>query len=188
MPSLRPFRPSIVRGVSGFDVTLPTDSALDSASRAVIFDGGIPASARPVLSRWVTLVEPAGIGAAVPDFEAHGLGVTTALLFGPLAPEQVPPTPLCPVDHVRVLDDKTGSTQHPDYFDVLERIVGHLDRNSGLYSYVNISLGPSLAVDDDEVTLWTAALDKRFAHGRCVATVAAGNDGERDAATGLNRI
>jgi hypothetical protein len=43
-------------------------------------------------------------------------------------------------------------------------------------------------VDDDEVTLWTAALDKRFAHGKCVATVAAGNDGELDEATGLNRV
>jgi hypothetical protein len=51
-----------------------------------------------------------------------------------------------------------------------------------------VSLGPALPVDDDEVTLWTAALDKRFAHGRCVATVAAGNDGHLDAAAKLNRI
>lgn len=188
MPTLRPFRPSILRGAQGFDVRLPKDALVDGASRAVIFDGGIPAAAQRALSPWATLVEPAGLGSSVSAFEEHGLGVTTAFLFGPLAAGQSPVPPLCAVDHVRVLDDKTGTANDPDYFDVLDRIVGHLDKNSGLYSYVNISLGPSLAVDDDEVTLWTAALDKRFAHGKCVATVAAGNDGALDEATGLNRI
>ncbi|HXJ48116.1 MAG TPA: S8 family peptidase, partial [Candidatus Acidoferrum sp.] len=188
MPTLRPFRPSILRGDQGFDVQLPNDAPIDGSSRAVIFDGGLPAATTNALSSWATLVEPAGLGSPVPAFEEHGLGVTTAFLFGPLARGQAPAPPLCGVDHVRVLDDKTGTANDPDYFDVLDRIVGHLDKNAGLYSYVNISLGPSLAVDDDEVTLWTAALDKRFAHGNCVATVAAGNDGELDEATGLNRI
>lgn len=188
MPSLRPFRPSLLRGVAGFAVQLPTAAPVDGSSRAVIFDGGLPSAAKTALAPWATLVEPAGLGPSVPTFEEHGLGVTTAFLFGPLASGQSPTTPLCAVDHVRVLDDKTGTANDPDYFDVLDRIVGHLDKNIGLYTYVNISLGPALAVDDDEVTLWTAALDKRFAHGRCVATVAAGNDGELDEATGLNRI
>ncbi len=188
MPSLRPFRPSILRGAQGFDVRLPKDAPVDGASRAVIFDGGIPTAAQKALSPWATLVEPAGLGASVAAFEEHGLGVTTAFLFGPLASGQATAPPLCAVDHVRVLDNKTGTATDPDYFDVLDRIVGHLDKNPGLYSYVNISLGPSLAVDDDEVTLWTAALDKRFAHGKCVATVAAGNDGALDEATGLNRV
>lgn len=188
MPTLRPFRPSILRGSQGFEVRLPKDAPIDGSSRAVIFDGGIPATAARALIPWATLVEPAGLGPSVPAFEEHGLGVTTAFLFGPLAAGQAPAAPLCAVDHVRVLDDKTGTANDPDYFDVLDRIVGHLEKNPGLYSYVNISLGPSLAVDDEEVTLWTAALDKRFAHGKCVATVAAGNDGELDEATGLNRI
>lgn len=188
MPTLRPFRPGILRGASDFDVRLPATGPIDGKTRAVIFDGGIPAAARTALSPWAKVVEPAGIGAAVPAFEEHGLGVTTAFLFGPLASGQTAATPLCHVDHVRVLDDKTDTPEDPDYFDVLNRIVDHLDKNTGLYSYVNISLGPALAVDDDDVTLWTADLDKRFAHGRLVATVAAGNDGERDATTGLNRI
>ena len=188
MPTLRPFRPSILRGSQGFDVRLPKDAPVDGASRAVIFDGGLPVAAEKALSPWVTLVQPAGLGPSKPAFEEHGLGVTTAFLFGPLAAGQAPATPLCAVDHVRVLDSNTGNANDPDYFDVLDRIVGHLDKNPDLYSYVNISLGPSLAVDDEEVTLWTAALDKRFAHGKVVATVAAGNDGELDEAAGLNRI
>lgn len=188
MPILRPFRPSVLRGAANFEVHLPNDVPTDGSSRAVIFDGGLPAEARTALAPWAMQLEPVGIGPSVPAFEEHGLGVTTAFLFGPLSSGQSAAIPPCAVDHVRVLDDKTGNVNDPDYFDVLDRIVGHLDKNPGRYSYVNISLGPSLAVDDDEVTLWTAALDKRFAHGRCVATVAAGNDGELDAATGLNRI
>jgi len=188
MPTLRPFRPEVLRSVSGFDVQLPKNAPVDGAARAVIFDGGLPAGAKKALAPWATLVEPAGLGVPNPAFEEHGLGVTTAFLFGPLVSGQAAAVPLCSVDHVRVLDDKTGTANDPDYFDVLDRIVGHLDKNAALYSYVNISLGPSLAVDDDEVTLWTAALDKRFAHGRCVATVAAGNAGELDDASGLNRI
>lgn len=188
MPTLRPFRPSLLRGASGFDIRLPKDAPVDAVSRAVIFDGGLPTAARSALAPWTTLVEPEGLGPSVSAFEEHGLGVTTAFLFGPLASGQTPATPLCAVDHVRVLDDKTGTARDPDYFDVLDRIVGHLDENPDRYSFVNISLGPALAVDDDEVTLWTAVLDKRFAHGGCVATVAAGNDGELDEATGLNRI
>lgn len=188
MPTLRPVRPSILRGAEGFDVRLPSDAPVDGSSRAVIFDGGLPSTAMKALSAWATLVEPAGLGPSVSGFEEHGLGVTTSFLFGPLASGQAPAPPLCAVDHVRVLDDRTGTANDPDYFDVLDRIIAHLDKNPALYSYVNISLGPSLAVDDDEVTLWTAALDKRFAHGTCVATVAAGNDGALDAATGLNRI
>ncbi|WP_394849621.1 S8 family peptidase [Pendulispora brunnea] len=167
---------------------LPKGPPVDASSRAVIFDGGLPVAAQNALAPWAKLIQPVGLGPAVPAFEEHGLGVTTAFLFGPIPRNQSPAAPLCAVDHVRVLDDKTGSANDPDYFDVLDRIVGHLDKNLDLYSFVNISLGPALAVDDDEVTLWTAALDKRFAHGRCIATVAAGNDGELDETTGLNRI
>ncbi len=188
MPSLRPFRPSILRSSTGYAVKLPDEGPVDKETRAAIFDGGLPIQTRGPLKPWVNLIEPSGIGKAEPDFEEHGLGVTTAFLFGPLAKGRPAGVPLCTVDHVRVLDEKTAVGTDPDYFDVLDRIIDHLDRNTGLYSLVNISLGPALAVDDDEVTLWTAALDKRFAHGGCVATVAAGNDGERDGAAGLNRI
>ncbi len=45
-----------------------------------------------------------------------------------------------------------------------------------------------MAVDDDDVTSWTATLDARFANGRCLATVAVGNNGDADAASGNNRI
>jgi hypothetical protein len=186
MPTLRPFRPTPVRNARSFSVRLPSEPAIDGVTRAVIFDGGLPATAQPLLSRWVRYIEPLGIGKAVPEFEAHGLGVTTAFLFGPLAEDASTSRPVCLVDHVRVLDDQSG--KQLDYYDVIERITKHLDEHAGAYKLVNVSLGPDMAVDDDEVTLWTASLDRRFAHENVLATVAAGNDGERDARSGLNRV
>ncbi len=70
MPALRPFRPGIVRQTAGFPVTLPNSGPLDTTTRAVIFDGGLPASAQADLSPWVSLIHPAGIGPQKTIFRA----------------------------------------------------------------------------------------------------------------------
>lgn len=191
MPTLRPFRPGILRGPSAFPVQLPVAAAIDDTTRAVIFDGGIPAAMQEQLKPWVRHVDPLDIGKPVPSFQEHGLAVTTAFLFGPLKPNVQADRPMCGVDHVRVLDENSGAGEHVDalyYYEVLERITNHLDSNHGAYKLANISLGPNMAVDDDEVTLWTASLDRRFAHENILVTVAAGNDGDRDPLSGLNRV
>lgn len=187
MPTLRPFRPGLLRTRGGFAVQLPTDGPMAPAVRAVVFDGGLPKNVD--LSPWVRLIEPDGIGAAVPDYTAHGLAVTTALLFGPLAQGSSPPRPLCSVDHVRVLDDRSGvDDEEMLYVDVLDRVLAVLDRDGANYHFINISLGPRLAMTDDEVTAWTASIDERLSRLSLVATVAAGNDGDLDAQSGLNRV
>lgn len=160
---------------------------IDPTVKAVIFDGGLPNLSRAALSRWVRYIEPAGIGPAVPLLEEHGLAVTSALLFGNVSVGEALETPLASVDHVRVLDTETGSSGDVMCLDVLERILKHLDGNP-TYEFVNISLGPRLPIEDDDVTEWTAALDERFAAGRAVATIATGNDGDADAALNLNRL
>lgn len=186
MPSIRPFRPGIVRSVGAFPVTLPTGPAVDEKRRVLVLDGGIPQSVD--LSRWVTAIEPPRIGPPDPMFQEHGLAVTSAILFGPLEPGTPAPRPLAPVHHVRVLDARTGRDADYLYSDVLERVMAALAASPGKYDFVNISIGPNLAVNDDEVTAWTASLDDFFAEHPAVVTVAAGNDGELDAATGNNRV
>ena len=166
---------------------LPDSGPVDPSFRAVIFDGGLPSAASSVLHRWVDYVEPAGIGPAVPTMQDHGLAVTAALLFGPVLSE-VLPAPPCGIDHVRVIDANTAAEPDMAYVDVLDRIIAHLDAHPGRYAFMNISLGPNIPVSDDEVTAWTAALDDWLANGRAVATFAVGNEGERDAAAGLNRV
>jgi hypothetical protein len=186
IPTLRPLRPSIVRSVRSNAVTLPTDGPYDPSFRALVFDGGLPDIAVTALTPWVTYIEPPGLGPAVRELQDHGLAVTTALLFGPL--NGTIQRPIAPVDHVRVLDAATGSGTDLEYLDVLDRITTFLDANPGRYQHVNLSIGPRIPITDDEVTAWTASLDQRFAGGNVVVTVAAGNDGDQDAASGLNRL
>jgi hypothetical protein len=188
MPTLRPLRPPLLRSAGKEKVALPTDDAITSDYRALILDGGIPASALPPLSRWVKLIVPATIGPSHPDLEAHGLGVTSAFLFGPINDPKALSRPVCAVDHVRVLDTALLSSTDPYYFDVLDRILEYFDAEGDKYHLVNLSIGPQTPCDDGDVTLWTSALDERLASGQWVVTVAAGNDGEADAGLLLNRI
>lgn len=183
MPTLRPLTPAIMRTVTGFKIDLPDVDALSPDTKTVVFDGGLP-DPNP-LARWVNYIEPPSIAAPIPDCVGHGLAVTSAFLFGSLTKGKDVPQPFSPVDHVRVLDTNSGRSDF-EIIDVLDRINEHLKANT--YDFVNLSLGPNLSVEDDEVTLWTSSLDEWLAKGTAVATVAAGNNGEDDAASGLNRI
>lgn len=188
MPTLRPFRPTFLRASAGPRAILPTDGPVTTSMRALIFDGGISATALASLKPWVNLIEANGVGPNLVELEQHGLAVTSAFLFGPINDPANLQRPICGVDHVRVLDEALLTSSDPYYFDALDRILTFLDAQGKNYSLINISVGPNLPTTDDDVTLWTAELDARFASGDWVATVAAGNDGDRDPVAGLNRI
>ena len=178
MPVIRPI-PNILR-MAGIPFRLPDkDVIAPNDVRVAIFDGGLPDN--PDIRRWVDYHEPKGIGAANSNLCDHGLAVTGVLLFGPL--DGTLPQPLCKVRHVRVLDNHSGDDL--EYIDVLDRIITHI--NDG-YEFINISVGPDISITDDEITAWTAEIDGRLAGGRIFAAVAAGNDGEKDTAAGLDRI
>lgn len=188
MPTLRPVDPTLIRGSSTFVINLPKEDPIDSETKAVTFDGGIPKDVLPTLSQWVSLIEPSGIGPSVPSWEAHGLAVTGAFLFGSLFPAALPSPPLCRLDHVRVLDHKDASSKDLEYVDVIDRITSYLDAHRNQYRLVNLSIGPNIPIEDDDISYWTIALDQRFSLGHSVVTVAAGNAGELDSLSGLNRI
>lgn len=182
MPSLRPL---MIRGAELIEspLILPSSPPLDTSIKAVIFDGGL---ANPnELSNWVNYIEPENIGKPLTSYLNHGLAVTGAYLFGHIDKNIPLPVPVSKVDHVRVLDENSGKFDY-EIIDVLDRIKNHLSNNN--YDFINLSLGPDISVEDDDVTLWTASLDKIFAKGNSVATVAAGNNGQRDASSGLNRV
>jgi hypothetical protein len=174
MPTLRPIDNPLARTNVPLNVTLPIEGPTDDSFRAVIFDGGLPAHTN--LSTWVNYIEPAGLGPPNPAFQAHGLYVTGAFLFGALAAGDAAPRPFCAVDHVRVVDQSDDGSDLM-YLNVLDRILTHLD-DHGPYDFINISLGPRMAVDDDHPTPWTVALDTRLAGITSVCCVATGNDGE----------
>jgi hypothetical protein len=181
MPKLRPLKTSLTRGQTNATPKLPETGPIDPGVRAVIFDGGLPLDAASKLAPWVQYIEPIGIGAPVPDDQDHGLAVTSAFLFGGLrengsGAEQ--DRPVCSVDHVRVLDCSTGTNGDLMGLEALRRIERHLQANP-TYEFINISLGPQMPAEDDDITEWTAVLDDIFSTGRAVVSVAAGNDGDQ---------
>ena len=185
MPKLRmmPTRSAMPKRTRPFE--LPNEPPVDPDIRVAIFDGGL--SEDSVLDSWTDTYEFKDIGDPVDGGLHHGETVTSALLFGSL-PEGTPASqPYSGVDHYRVLDQ--AALKDPfELYEVLERIKSVLDE--GLYSFVNLSIGPALPVDDEDVHAWTAVLDDYLADGTTLATVAVGNTGEEptDVFTNAPRI
>lgn len=185
MPRLREV-PMLERSVSAPGLApsaLPDDDAVDPDLRVAIFDGGLdPANA---LSRWATSHEGSRVGTADPGLLAHGHDVTSAALFGPLEPGQPAPRPYAVIDHFRVLDKEAGSDPY-ELYEVLRRVDDVLrTRRYGLF---NLSIGPFLPVEDDEVHPWTALLDQHLCDGSALASLAVGNTGLAAGAPSESRI
>lgn len=181
LPSLRINNPVFTRTI---DTTkkflLPDSSALDENIKVAIFDGGIGCND---YNQWVNEIKCNPIANTSSDLLNHGQDVTSTVLFGPVVNGQKElPVPYAKIDHYRVLDDSISADS--DLFDVLIRIKSVLEEND--YQYVNLSLGPRLPVDDDDVHVWTSVLEQYFSDGKTLCTVAVGNDGSLP--TSLNRI
>lgn len=181
MPSLRLHEPTITRStISSSAPILPTEEALNKDINVAVFDGGIGTN---TIDKWCNETIYNTGHRTAPELLMHGSEVTSTLLFGvPSKNNNTPmPTPYCNVDHFRVLDTVSG--QDPDLFDVLIRIKEALSKKH--YHYLNLSLGPRLPIEDDDVNVWTSTIESFLAKGNTLATVAVGNDGELE---GQNRI
>lgn len=185
MPSLSvsPVARSFV-GV-GSSVLLPEGPALSEGPRVAILDGGLPPE--HALGPWIESyrqMNPAADNAA--GYEQHGLAVASAYLFGPLQPGVRGDTPPSRVSVFRILDDSTATE---DPFE-LYRMLGHVEEIllSRAFDFVNLSLGPVLAVEDDDVHAWTALIDDLLSDGETLMTVAVGNNGESDWDSGNARV
>ncbi len=187
MPRLRQFRPvaRATPGFSPFACRLPKEGPIDSGIRVAVFDGGVKADGK--LDLWVSRKKTKNIGARVPEFQNHGTAVTSALLFGPLQDGVTADRPYASVDHYRVLDADTLKDDQQEMYTVLERIQDVLETRPK-YDFINLSLGPDLPIDDNDVHAWTAVLDQLFSDGLTLPTIAVGNTGELDWESGNARI
>lgn len=184
MPGLRILRPSFRSSrVPMEQIELPKIGPLDPNIRVAIFDGGIP-KGHPI-TKWAKAIDPPGIGKPLADFQKHGVGVTSAFLFGHINPDKSIEPPYAQVDHYRVLDTTPGQDPY-ELYEVLGRIDQVLIKNE--YQFVNLSIGPLPPIEDDDVHAWTAVIDERLSRGSALATIAVGNGGDGSAADGLNRI
>ncbi|MDP9172662.1 MAG: S8 family peptidase [Planctomycetota bacterium] len=182
MPRMRPIV-RMSKGSATFGVELPDKDAVDPTIRVAVFDGGLPET--PDLSRWTTRRKVGDVGASDPVLVEHGLGVTSALLFGPLDDDLPIPTPYAKADHFRVLDANSDTEGSDEYFKVVKRIMSILE--TGRYDFANLSVGPELEIEDNKVHLWTSMLDQFLRKGTMLIGIAAGNSGENDHASGNAR-
>jgi hypothetical protein len=162
---------------------MPTEGPLNADIRVAVFDGGLEPGGQ--LEPWVRSIDLPGIGRGVPEFEQHGFDVTSALLFGSLQPGSASPRPYTQVDHYRVLDQESINDPF-EMYDVIRRIESVLSEKH--YDFVNLSVGPYVPIEDDDVHPWTAILDSHLAGGQTLATIAVGNNGEPQTDTQERRI
>ena len=169
---LRPIpAPKITRSL-GAPFALPRQSPLNPSIRVAVLDGGLPDDHQlPFVNHYLT----PGVGPAVPGLMDHGLAVTAALMWGSL--HEGHGLPYASVDHFRVLDIHDNSTSDVHAYRVLRRVQDVME--TGSHDIFNLSLGPDLAVDDDDVHPWTSALDALAADGSRLIVAAAGNNGTR---------
>lgn len=185
IPKVRSARPIARSSALSVGCTLPSAGPLSQEPKVAILDGGLPD--QHLLERYVRRYDRSSPEALdVPEYIEHGLGVTSAFLFGPIEPGGLAAQPYSSVDHFRVLD--TASDEEDPY--ELYRTLGHIEEVllSRQYQFINLSLGPDLPYEDSDVHAWTAVLDNLLSDGETLMTVAVGNNGERDAELQLDRI
>lgn len=185
VPKMRGMRPIIRAQGPSISCTLPTDGPISTQPRVAILDGGLPEN--HTLGKWIAntwaLDEAASSDPAGPE---HGLGVTSAFLFGPIEPGTPANRPYSFVDNIRVLDDLSNEEDPLELY----RTLGHIETVliSREYEFLNLSLGPDLPIEDNEVHAWTSVIDSHLSDGRTFMTVAAGNNGLSDRLLRLDRV
>ncbi|SFR92666.1 Subtilase family protein [Mitsuaria sp. PDC51] len=173
MPVLRSIRREARAGSARLHCELPNDEPLSAEPRVAILDGGLPDS-HPI-GRWVRNYRLMDEKAkSTSDGMEHGLNVSSSFLFGPLQPSGIGPAPYSYIDHLRVVDDvKQDPLELYRSLKFVEEVL-----LSGAYEFINLSLGPALPVEDDEVHAWTSVIDDLLSDGKTFMTVAVGNTGE----------
>ena len=148
-------------------------------SDVAVFDLGC--DVHPSLNGWVHKFP---LAREFPDVFKHGSRVNSALLFGAVEPGRVL-SPVASIDCYQVVDP-ADTTSGLELYEAIDRIGQILDTHD--YKFVNLSIGPDLPIADDDVHAWTAKLDEKLASGTTLMTVAVGNNGDRDEASGNARV
>ena len=185
VPLLRGLRPALRSAGITIPCSLPTGQPLSSEPRVAILDGGLPQSHS--VGPWVRSYRRMDDNAKDdPEGPEHGLGVTSAFLFGPIQPNGSASRPFSYVDHLRVFDDDNTTEDRL----ALYRTLGFIEEVllSRQYQFINLSLGPDLPIEDTDVHAWTSVIDDLLSDGDTLMTVAVGNNGARDRLSGNARV
>jgi len=165
--------------------TLSQEPPVANDIRVAILDGGLPE--KNPIKPWVHRYYKAEEGAMdVPVYNEHGLGVSSAFLFGPLQAGRTSERPYAPITHIRILDAESRDENPLELYRTLGMVEEVL--LSRQYDFINLSLGPDLPIDDQDVHAWTSVIDEKLSDGTTLMTIAVGNNGEADRESGNARI
>lgn len=182
MPAIRP-RPSVTLRTGSRLSPPATRAPVQLEPLAAVFDGGLREPSAILFPRQSLSATSA---APQPDFLDHGTGVTAAAMHGLIWPGDVLPQPPLPLDTIRIMPPPPLPPDLESYW-ILDQILDLVAAND--YKIVNLSLGPDQAVEDhSEPNRWTSELDRLAWDNDVLFIIAAGNCGEDDEATGLNRV
>lgn len=173
MPELRTFNP-IIRSIAlkSKSITIPSEPPTYPDLKVAVFDGG---TGNTKIAPWCNEKIYDSNILTEDKYLIHGGAVTSTILFGNTEPvlNIKLPQALCNIDHYRVIDKSNES--EVNLIGVLKRILDEL--NSNKYEFINLSLGPNIPIEDDDVNAWTSNLEKYLCNGETLATIAVGNDG-----------
>jgi len=158
----------------GAPFTLPDLSPLNPSIRVAVLDGGMPDDHNlPFVTHHITpgLTQPHRV------YTDHGLAVTGALMWGSLHDGYS--RPYASIDHFRVLDAEDYHLRDIHAYRVLKRVKDVIETSS--HDIFNLSLGPDVSLEDDDVHAWTSTLDALAADGSRLIIAAAGNNGTHPA-------
>lgn len=161
----------------GPDINKPIDFRLQNTPCIGIFDGGVDTSI-PQLGPWVIQEDITPNPATIESIE-HGTAVCGAILYGD-KPQLATTPPLFLAKSFRVLP-APNPTSIPD-LDLYALIVAieetvRAEENQDIKTYV-LSFGPDKPIEDKEIDLFTATLDRLAFELDILFVVAAGNAGE----------
>lgn len=178
---LRSLPGEVVRGETSGGPYLPSAlPPVNPAVRVAILDGGLP------FEHELPSTNHHDMAAGIPleRFLRHGVGVTGAYLHGSVRLGSAAERPYTAVDHYRILDSNDDHQRDSNLFGILNRI-RRIVTGSG-HELFNLSLGPDIPIEDDDVHAWTSVLDELSDTGNVLMMVAAGNNGAQ--VEPLNRI
>ncbi|MBZ6007283.1 S8 family peptidase [Paraclostridium bifermentans] len=154
---------------------LPTENS-ESDIKVGVFDGGID-SDNPYLKPFAKEYNPIKTSKDV-GFLSHGTGVVGSILYGDLSNHRLDkslPIPIVNVESFRVFP--LSDEMDMDLYEVIDIIEDIVPKRPDIQVY-NLSIGPYGAIDDDNISRFTYAIDELSKCGDKLFVVAVGNDGD----------
>ncbi len=168
--------PIIRSSGSGIPLPLPPSSVQQSSIKIGVFDGGVNV-ANPYFTGCVTENNPIPTSKNN-EFLNHGMGVVGAALYGDLSVyglKDTLPMPIINVESFRVFP--LSDNHDIDLYEIIDIIEDIVPKRPDISVY-NLSIGPYGAIDDDNITRFTYAIDELSKDGKNLFVVAVGNDGD----------